>query len=337
MRSNCGTKRFIAEIAVSMRILQRRIIVLMAILVCGAAIAQEYPVRAVRVIVPFTPGGGTDLMARITAAKLGQLFGQQFVVDNRPGAGTVVGSEIAARAPGDGYTLILQVNSLAANHTLYPKLPYDTLHDFIPVVLIGDTPNVLVIHPSMPPRSVGEFVALARRRPDEIVYASSGVGGASFLATEYFKMLTGAKMLHVPYKGTAPALSAILAGEAQAMIAAAPGTISFIKDGKLRALGVTGADRWPVMPELPTLKEAGVKDFEFTTWYGLFAPRGTPPEIVMKLNATVNRMLAMPDVKEQMRRGGFQAAGGTSESFATYFRGEVEKLGKVIRATGAQP
>jgi len=325
------------EIAMSTRTLCGTMTVLAAMLVCSAAAAQEYPTRTVRMIVPFPPGGGTDLMARITAAKLAQIFGQQFVVDNRPGAGTVVGSEIAANAPGDGYTIIIQVNSLAANHTLYPKLPYDTLRDFIPVVLIGDTPNVLVIHPSMPARTAAEFVALAHKRPNEIAYASSGVGGASFLATEYFKMLTGAKMLHVPYKGTGPALTAILAGEAQAMVAAAPGTISFLKSGKLRGLGVTGRKRWPVMPDLPTLMEAGIKDFEFATWYGLLAPRGTPPEIVAKLNATVNKMLAMPDVKQQMQRGGIEAAGGSPESFADFFLAEVKKLGAVIRVTGAKP
>lgn len=308
-----------------------------ALLVCASAHAQEYPSKPVRMIVPFPPGGGTDLMARITSNKLGQIFGQQFVVENRPGAGTVVGSEVAARAPADGYTILMQVNSLAANHTLYPKLPYDTLKDFIPIVHLGDTPNVLVVHPSMPVKSAAEFVALGRRRPNEIVYASSGVGGAAYLAAEYFKMLTGVKMMHVPYKGTGPALTAMLAGETQAMIAAAPGTISYVKSGKLRALGVTGEKRWPVMPELPTLIEAGIKDFEFTTWYGLFAPRGTPTEIVAKLNATANRMLGMPDVKEQMQRGGLEAAGGTSDSFAAYFRNEVDKLGKVIRTTGATP
>jgi len=321
----------------SIRRLGATMVVFATLLACSVVVAQEYPAKTVRMIVPFTPGGGTDLMARITASKLSQIFNQQFVVDNKPGAGTVVGSEIAARAPGDGYTVLMQVNSLAANHTLYSKLPYDTLKDFIPVVLIGDTPNVLVIHPSLPAKTVGAFLALARKRPNEIVYASSGVGGASFLATEYFKMLTGVQMLHVPYKGTAPALSAILAGETQAMIAAAPGTISFIKGGKLRALGVTGEKRWPVMPELPTLMEAGIKNFEFSTWYGLFVPRGTPLEIVAKLNTTVNKILAMPDVEEQMKRGGFQAVGGTSESFSTYFRSEVEKLGDVIRTTGAKP
>jgi tripartite-type tricarboxylate transporter receptor subunit TctC len=231
----------------------------------------------------------------------------------------------------------MQVNSLAANHTLYPKLPYDTLKDFIPIVLVGSTPNVFVIHPSMPVKNAAEFVALAQRRPDEISYASSGVGGASYLATEYFKMLTGVKMLHVPYKGTAPAIAAILSGEAQVSIAAAPGTISFIKSGKLRALGVTGAQRWPVFPELPTLEEAGIKGFEFETWYGIFAPRGTPAAVVTKLNATVNKLLSMPDVKEQLQKGGFEIAGGTPESFAAYFQSEIEKLGNVIRTTGAKP
>lgn len=311
------------------------------LIACACAVtashAQEYPVRTVRMVVPFPPGGGTDLIGRIMSTKLSQVMGQQFIVDNRPGAGTVIGSELVARAPGDGYTTLVQVNSLAANHTLYPKLPYDTLKDFIPVVLVASTPNVLVIHPSMPVKNVREFVALAERRPNEVSYASSGVGGASYLATEYFKLQTGVKMLHVPYKGTAPAMAAILSGEAQASIAAAPGTISFIRSGRLRALGVTGARRWPVFPQLPTLSEAGIKDFEFETWYGIFVPRGTPASVVAKLNSTVNASLAAADVKDQMQKGGFEILGGTQESFAAYFLKEVEKLGKVIRATGAKP
>jgi tripartite-type tricarboxylate transporter receptor subunit TctC len=306
---------------------------------CAAAAshAQEYPVRPVRMVVPFPPGGGTDLIARIVSTKLSQVMGWQFIVENRPGAGTVIGSEVAAKAPGDGYTTLMQVNSLAANHTLYPKLPYDTLKDFVPVVLVGSTVNVLVVHPSMPVRTALDFVALAQRSPDEVSYASSGVGGSSYLATEYFKLLTGVRMLHVPYKGTASAITAILSGEAQASIAAAPGTISFIKTGKLRALGVTGARRWSVFPRLPTLREAGIRDFEFETWYGIFVPRGTPAAIVAKLNSTVNTILSAPDVTEQMQKGGFEIAGGTQERFAAYFLSEVEKLGKVIRATGAKP
>lgn len=308
-----------------------------AMLICASAIAQQYPSRPVRLIVPFSPGGGTDLVSRITANKLSEMLGQQFVVDNRPGAGTIVGSELAARAAGDGHTLIMQVNSLAANHTLYPKKSYDTHKDFIPVVLVGSTPNVLVMHPSIPANDVKEFVALAQKRPDSISYASSGVGGASFLAAEYFKMLTGVRMLHVPYKGTGPAMRGILGGEAQTMIAAAPGTISFIKGGQLKALGVTGPKRWPVMPQLPTLAEAGIIGFEFETWYGLFVPGGTPPAIVGKLNASVNSMLAMPDVKAQLERAGVQPAGGTQQGFSAYFQNEIDKLGKVIRTTGAKP
>lgn len=321
----------------SIRMLRGAIGLLAAMLVCGSSVAQEYPTRPVRLIVPFSPGGGTDLVSRVVANKLSEILGQQFVVDNRPGAGTIVGSEIAARAAGDGYTLIMQVNSLAANETLYPKKAYDTHKDFIPVVLVGSTPNVLVMHPSIPANNVKDFVALAQKKPNSISYASSGVGGASFLAAEYFKMLTGVQMLHVPYKGTGPALRGILGGEAQTMIAAAPGTISFIKGGQLKALGVTGAKRWPVMPQLPTLAEAGIKGFEFETWYGLFVPGGTPQKAVAKLNESVNAMLAMPDVKAQLQRAGVQSAGGTQQSFAVYFQNEIDKLGKVIRTTRAKP
>jgi tripartite-type tricarboxylate transporter receptor subunit TctC len=315
----------------------RFVSMLVACACAGVSYAQEYPVKPVRIIVPFPPGGGTDLIARIVSTKLSQVMGQQFIVDNRPGAGTVIGSEVAAKAAADGYTTLIQVNSLAANHTLYPKLPYDTLKDFVPVVLVGLTPNVLVVHPSMPVKTALEFVSLAQQRPNEVSYASSGVGGASYLATEYFKLATGVKMLHVPYKGTAPAIAAILSGEAQASIAAAPGTISFIQSGKLRALGVTGAQRWPVFPQLPTLREAGIKNFEFETWYGVFVPRGTPSAVIAKLNSTINAMLSASDVKEQMRKAGFEVGGGSQESFAAYFLKEVEKLGKVIRATGAKP
>jgi tripartite-type tricarboxylate transporter receptor subunit TctC len=308
--------------------------------VCAAASAgiqaQQYPSKTIRLIVPFTPGGGTDIVARLLAARLTEAWGQQVIVDNRPGAGTVIGSELLAKAAPDGHTLILQVNSLAANHTLYTKLPYDTLRDFTPVILAASTPNVLVVHPSMPVRSVRDFVTLAKRRPDEIAYASSGVGGASYLAAEMFKLETGIKMIHVPYKGTAPALTAIISGETQMMIAALPGTVPNLKAGQLRALGVTSVKRASAMPELPTLIESGIKDFEFATWYGLFAPGGVSRDIVTKLNTSINKILAVPDLKAQFERQGLEPAGGTAEEFARYFKGEVEKLGKVIRASGAK-
>lgn len=298
--------------------------------------AQPYPSKTVRLIVPFTPGGGTDIVGRLLAAKLTETLGQQVIVDNRPGAGTVIGSDLLAKSAPDGHTLIMQVNSLAANHALYKKLPYDTLRDFTPIILAASTPNVLVVHPSLPVANVREFVALAKRRPDEIAYASSGVGGASYLATEMFKLDTGTKMIHVPYKGTAPALTAIMSGEAQVMIAALPGAVPTLNAKRLRALGVTSAKRAAAMPELPTLAESGIKDFEFATWYGLFAPGGVSRDIVAKLNASVNKILAMPDVKAQFERQGLEPAGGTAEEFARYFKTEVEKLGKVIRASGAK-
>ncbi len=304
----------------------------------GSAVhAQDYPAKPVRLIVPVAPGGGTDILGRLIARKLGELFGQQIVVDNRPGAGTVIGSDLLAKSPPDGYTLSVQINALAANHTLYAKLPYDTLKDFAPVILVASTPNVLVVHPSLPVKSVGEFVALARARPDQIAYASTGAGGAAYLATELLKLKTGIRMIHVPYKGTAPALNALISGETQAMVAALPGTLAFIQAGRVRALAVTGAQRAPATPELSTMMEAGIPGYEFSTWYGLFAPAGTPREIVAKLNAAAAKMLAQPDFKAQLARDGLDPAGGTPEWFDTYFRAEVDKLGAVIRAAGVKP
>ena len=194
---------------------------------------QTYPSRPIRVVVPFTPGGGSDIVGRILADRLTAMFGQQVLIDNRPGAASVIGSELVAKSAPDGYTLILQVNALAANHTLYPDRPYDTLKDFAPIVLVALTPNVLVVHPSLPTRSALAFVALAKKRPNEITYASSGAGSASYLAAELFKLLTGVKMLHVPYKGTGSALVAIMSGEVQVMVASLPGTVPFIEDGRL--------------------------------------------------------------------------------------------------------
>jgi tripartite-type tricarboxylate transporter receptor subunit TctC len=314
-----------------------RLLTLLFLIFGAAAYAQEYPSKPLRLIIPVPPGGGTDILGRQMARKLGESFGQQVVVDNRPGAGTVIGSELLAKSAPDGYTLSVNINALAANHTLYAKLPYDTLKDFTPVILMASTPNVLVVHPSLPVRSVREFVALARAKPDQIAYASSGVGGAAYLAAEFLKLKTGIKMIHVPYKGTVPALNALISGETQAMVAALPGTIPFIQAGRVRALGVTGAQRSPAMPELPTMIEAGIAGYEFSTWYGLFVPGGTPREIVAKLNAAAAKILAQADFRAQLARDGLDPIGGTAEWFDAYFRGEVEKLGAVIRAAGTKP
>jgi len=303
---------------------------------CASAAAQDYPSKPVRIIVAVAPGGGADITARQLARRLGEQFGQQIVVDNRPGGGTVIGTDFVAKSTPDGYTLLMQVNTLAANHTLHSKLPYDTLKDFAPVVMVASTPNVLVVHPSLPAKTVKEFVTLARSKPDQIAYASSGQGGAAFLATEMLKLKTGIRMLHVPYKGTSPALIAILSGEAQCMVASLPGTIPYIRGGRVRALAVTSPQRAAVTPDIPTMLEAGIADYEFATWYGVFAPGRTPRDITAKLNAAVNGLLKQQDFRTQLARDGLDPAGGSLESFDDYFRREVEKLRVVIRASGAK-
>ena len=304
-------------------------------LACAAAHAQTYPSKPVRIVVGVPPGGGTDILGRMLARKLTEVMGQQFVVENRPGAGTVLGAEVVAKAAPDGHTLLLGINALAANHTLYKKLPYNTLRDFAPVILAASTPNILVVHPSLPVSSARDFVALAKARPNQIAYASSGSGSAAYLAAELFKLATGLHMIHVPYKGTAPALTALIAGETQAMVAALPGAIPFLKERRLRALALTSAKRAPTVPEIPTLAEVGIKGAEFDTWYGFFAPAGTPVEIVSRLNSTIKTLLAAPDVKQQLAAQGMDAVGNTPAEFDKYFRAEVEHLAKVIRAAGA--
>lgn len=299
--------------------------------------AQDYPTKPVRIIVGFTPGGGNDIVARILAKQFTELYKQQFIVENRPGAGTIIGVDAVAKSAPDGYTLLVTNNSLAVNHTLYPKLPYDTLRDIAPIVKVGSTPNVLVVHPSVPAKTAKEFIALARAKPDQIAYASAGSGSTAFLAAELFKMLAEVKMLHVPYKGTTPALTSILSGETQAMVGALPAAVPHIKAGRLRALGVTSAKRASAMKDIPTMIEAGVKGFDFETWYGLFGPGKLPRELIAKLNGAVNKILASPEVKQQFDRQGIDPEGGTTEAFEKQFRAEIVTLGKVIKASGAKP
>ena len=299
--------------------------------------AQDYPTKPVRIIVGFTPGGGNDIVARILAKHLTEAHKQQFVVENRPGAGTIIGVDTVAKAAPDGYTLLVTNNSLAVNHTLYPKLPYDTLKDIAVIVKAGSTPNVLVVHPSVPAKNANEFIALVKAKPDSIAYASAGSGSTAFLAAEMFKMLAGIKMLHVPYKGTAPALTSILGGETQAMVGALPAAVPHIQGGRLRALGVTSAKRAATMKEIPTMIEAGVKGFDFETWYGVFGPGKLSPELISRLNASINKIVATPEVKDQFSRQGIDPEGGTVEAFTKQFRSEIDTLGKVIKVSGAKP
>ncbi len=301
-----------------------------------SAFAADYPNKLIRIVVAFAPGGGTDIVARIVAKKLTEMYGQQAVVDNRPGAAGNTGSDLVAKSTPDGYMLLMSVNALASNYTLYPNMPFDTLKDLTPIILIGATPDVLVVHPSVPVKNAKEFIALAKAHPNQIAYASTGTGGAAFLAAELFKLETGVKMLHVPYKGAGPALIGLLSGETQAMVVALPPTAAYIKDKRLRPLGLASEHRAKLMPDIPTMQEQGIKNVDFDTWYGLFGPAGMPREIVVKLNESIMKMLAMPDFKEQLAKESIDPSGGTPEAFSKYFRSEVDKLGKVIRASGAK-
>lgn len=306
------------------------------VLAAPPAFSQEYPAKNVRIIVGFAPGGGNDIVARILGIQFTNMYKRQFIVENRPGAGTIIGVEAVADADPDGYTLLVTNNSLAVNHTLYPKLPYDTLKDIAPIVKAGSTPNVVVIHPSVPAKSMAEFIALAKSQPGKIAYASAGTGSTAFLAAEMLKLLTGIKMLHVPYKGTSPALTSILSGETQVMVGALPAAVPQIKSGRLRALAVTSAKRATAMKDIPTMIEGGIKGFEFETWYGLFGPGKLPRDLVAMLNASTNKIVALPAVKDQFERQGIDTEGGTTEEFDKQFRAEIATLAKVIKASGAK-
>ena len=317
--------------------LYRSVAFVAAVLAVAPAAAQEYPAKTVRIIVPFTPGGGNDIVARFLGKYLTEIHRQQYVVENRPGAGTIIGVEAVTKSPPDGYTLMVTNNSIAVNHTLYPKLPYDTLKDVTPIVKAGSTPNVLVVHPSIPAKTTKDFVALLKAKPDQIAYSSAGTGSTAFLAAELFKMLAGVRMLHVPYKGTSPALTSILSGETQASVIALPGAVAHIKAARLRALGVTSAHRATGMKEIPTMIEGGVPGFDFETWYGVFAPAGISRDLVNRVNASVNKVLATPDARDVLMKAGIDPGGGTPEAFDKLFRNDVVTLGKVIRASGAKP
>ncbi len=310
-----------------------------AFALCGASAiyAQSYPTKTIRIIVPFTPGGGNDISARFIAQRLTEAFKQSVIVENRPGAGSTVGTDLVAKSPPDGYTLMVIHNAIAINQTLYAKLPYDAVRDFAQVALVGVTTNTLVVHPTLPVKSIRDLIALAKSKPDALNYASTGGGGTSHLAMEYFRLSTGTSIVHIPYKGTAPALTDMVAGQTQVMISALPGTMPFIGAKRLTALATSGKKRSVFLPELPTLAEAGVKDYEFDTWYGMHAPIKVPRDIIEKLNSTIVKALAVPEVKQQLANQGIEAGGATPEEFARFVRFEIEKMGRIIKASGARP
>jgi len=301
------------------------------------ASAQTYPSRPVRFIVPFPPGGGNDIVGRIVALRLSEALGQPVVVDNRGGAGGTIGTDIVAKSPPDGHTLLINNISLAVNATLFEKLPYDTLRELAPVTLVGRQPNLLVVNPSVPAQSVRELLALAKAKPGQINYGSGGVGTASHLATELMKLTAQIELVHVPYKGLGPALTDLIGGQVQLIISTMASASPQVKAGKLRALAVTTARRSSFFPEVPTMDEAGVRGYEFDTWYGLLVPAGTPRPIVQRLNQETARVLNSAAVKEQFTPQGLEAAPGSPEQFGAYLKAEVDKWRKVVKASGAKP
>ena len=304
-----------------------------AVLLAAAQVAeaQGYPSRPIRLVVPAAPGGGTDIIARILVEGLGPALGQTVVVDNRGGAGTVLGADIVSKATPDGYVLLITPNALALNVALYSKLPYDTLRDFAPISLVADQPNILVVHPALPAKSFQEYIALARSQPGKLVYGSGGLGVGSHLAMELLLLSQKIELVHVPYKGVGPALTALLGNEVSALLSTFASALPHVKSGRLRALGVTSAQRAPALPDIPTIAESGVPGYEYGTWYGLLAPAGTPRAAVEKLNRATTAVLASPKTAERYVGQGLTPTPSTPARFTEHLKSETEKWTRVVR------
>ena len=303
-----------------------------ALLVSAVAQAQDFPMKPVRIIVPSSPGGGTDILARPLAAKLTERWGQQVLVDNRPGAGQMIGIALVAKAPPDGYTLVMASTPLAINTVLYKKVPYDPIRDFAPITQVAAMPNLLVTHPALPVRNVKQLIALAKSRPDEVAYASSGIGTGPHLSMELFNYMAGIKLQHVPYKGTGPALVDTISGHVQLLMSTLLPPLPHLKTGRMRALGVTSVKRVASLPDVPTVAESGLPGYEMIGWYGIVAPVGTPPAIVTKLQTDISAVLLAPDTRERLAAEGGEAVGSKPEEFGAFIKSEIEKFGKVVKA-----
>lgn len=304
----------------------------------GTAMAQAYPVKPIRFIVPSTPGGSVDTLARTVGPRLADKWGQQVIVDNRSGAGGAIAGELVAKSPPDGYTLLVgTVASLATNVSLQKKLPYDPMKDFAPVTLIATQNLMLLVHPSLPVKSVKELTALAKKKPGSLSFSSAGNGTGGHLSGELYKMLAGIDLLHVPYKGVAPAMIDVVSGQVTMTFASILSGSQQVKTGRLRALAVTGARRSPAVAELPTMMEAGVAGYESATWYGIVAPAGTPADIVNRLSSEVVAILKGPEMNDRLSKEGADPVGNTPAEFARHIQTEIEKWRKVIRAAGIQP
>ena len=304
----------------------------------GVAHAQEYPSRAIRIVVGFTPGGPSDLLTRTIGQKLSERLGQPVVADNRPGAGGNLAGDIVAKAAPDGYTLLMGNNAiLATNASLYRNLPFDPVKDLTPIILVGAQPNVLVVHPAVPARSVAELVALAKTSPGKLNYASSGNGAAPHLTAELFKTVAGVDIVHIAYKGAGPAIADLIAGQGvQLSFATAVSVMPYIQSGQLRALAVTTATRSPLLADLPTMAEAGQPGVESTSWHGIATTAGTPPAIVARLNREIAEILTLADVRRTLTTQGVDIIGGSPTDFAAYIQAEIPKWAEIVRLSGAR-
>lgn len=308
----------------------------LALAATSLAMAQGYPTGPIRVIVPFPPGGGVDSMGRILTQKLAESLGKPLPVENRSGANGNIGTEVAAKSPRDGYTLLFTGAGLVTNPSLYSKVPYDPVKDFDPISLVSIAPNVLVVHPSVPVKSVKELIALARARPKQVLFAGSGSGSTPHLAGELFNTLAKVEMVHLPYRGSGPAIVGILSGEATIMFMPTTNAVQLVKEKRLRAIAVTTLERVPALPDLPTIAESGLKGYESNQWYGVLAPAGTPSEILNLLGSSIMKIMQAPDMKQRMVSDGLVGVGSTREFFAAHIKTEITKWAKVIRQSGAR-
>ncbi len=311
---------------------------LIALVTASSANAQTaYPVRPVRIIVPSSAGGGSDIIARILSPKLSERLGQQVVIENRAGAGTMIGGEVVAKSPPDGYTLLLGVSTLATNPAVFKKVPYNALTDFAPITLVLSAPNILVVHPSLPVKSLKELMWFAEARPGQLNYASAGTGTNPHLSMELFLSMAKLKIVHIPYKGSAPAMIDVVGGQVAITMATMLTGIPHVRSGRLRALGVTSAQRTAVAPDVPSIAQAGVPGYEAVQWYGILAPAHTPKEIVTRLNRDLTAILQSAEIRERFAADGGDAGGNSPEAFARYIKSETEKWARVVKSAGIKP
>jgi len=314
-----------------------RVAVAALLLALAGTASGQYPTKPVRFIVPSAAGGGTDIIARAISLKLSESLGQQFVVDNRPGAGQMIGIELAARSPADGHTILMAASTLAINPIMYKKVPYDPLRDFAPITQAATLANVIVVHPSLPVKSIAELIAYAKQRPGQLNFASAGIGTSPQMSIELLKSMAGIDMVHIPYKGTAPGVVDLLAGQVLVMAPNALTALPHIKAGKLRALAVTSARRSEGLPDVPTVAESGLPGYDSTQWYGVLAPAGTPRDIVARLHDEIVRALRDAEVGKRLAADGAEPVGSSPEEFAAFIKSESEKWAKVAQAAGIKP